>query len=65
MLIPTNKLRFIKRSVKEIGRAQPLEIRVLQQYWDETVNLGWTEVSILAGTGQWRDVELVDDPDAS
>lgn len=60
MLKPTCKLRFIKRSVKEIGRETPLEIRVLQQFWEETINIGWADVSVHE-TGVWRDVELVDD----
>lgn len=61
---PTNKLRFIKRRVKvPVGgfgmTVQYQDVRVLQQWWAPTANLGWATID--TGQGEWRDVELVDD----
>jgi hypothetical protein len=66
MLRPTNKLRFVNRSVlvKSGYEQHPPkyeEVRVLQQFWEETINVGWAELSVNDKTGVWRDVELVDD----
>ena len=54
-MTPTNKLRFVKR--KAPGRtmesgtgyylSEVLEVRVLQQWWEE-----------FGGRGEWRDVPL-------
>ena len=59
-MIPTNKLRFVKR--KAPGRtmesgtgyylSEVLEVRVLQQWWEDE-DSNW-----LDPVGEWRDVPL-------
>lgn len=47
---PTNKLRFVERVVNEI------KVRILQQWWQPTISLGWGDITV--GEGEWRDVPL-------
>ena len=63
---PTTKLRFVKRRVKVPAggfgmTVQYQDVRVLQQWWEPFVTMGWVDVS--TGAGEWRDVELVEDAD--
>ncbi len=62
---PTNKLRFVRRSVPDptfgegIGRYQ----NILQQWWETipmgTVNLGWTgDIPLGEVKGEWRDIPI-------
>ena len=60
---PTSKLRFVKRKVP-VGPItgtppQYQDVRVLQQWWAPSVNIGWADIQ--TGDGEWRDVELVED----
>ena len=65
-MIPTNKLRFVEKTVSEWhspGFIATKTIHVLQQWWETashgTVNLGWGgEIAIGKVTGEWRDVPL-------
>lgn len=59
MLKPTCKLRFVKRTDR--NGSTTTNFRVLQQFWEETINIGWADISVNEKTGVWRDVELVDD----
>lgn len=60
---PTNKLRFVMRVIStsktENGITIGNNVRILQQWWEEsmTINLGWTgEIPTGQAKGEWRDV---------
>ena len=58
---PTNKLRFVKRTIPIHGEPHVVGrlTIILQQWWEEsmTINLGWTgEIPIGQAKGEWRDV---------
>lgn len=62
---PTNKLRFVKRTIPIHGEPHDPNgmvgrvTMILQQWWEEsmTINLGWTgEIPIGQAKGEWRDV---------
>ncbi len=60
---PTNKLRFVKRIVPNLrgtSRAPYTEVRVLQQWWIQSiVQMDWGDAEL--GPGEWRDVPLEDE----
>ena len=64
-MIPTNKLRFVKR-LQVTSRQNGLQketIHVLQQWWETvpmgTINTGWSgDIPLGDVKGEWRDVPL-------
>ena len=62
-MTPTNKLRFVERVIKtqkldltHNREDQDIKVRILQQWWQPTLSLGWADVSV--GAGEWRDIPL-------
>lgn len=62
---PTSKMRFVKRKmIVEPFSDEPVqyaEVRILQQWWEPYINLGWGDVA--TGQGEWRDVPLEEEED--
>lgn len=55
---PTNKLRFVRRSVpdKTFGENIAVYKHILQQWWAPKINIGWTDIE--TGAGEWRDIPI-------
>lgn len=57
-MTPTTKLRFVTREspFKKDGTEGWIKIKVLQQWWEPSINVGWADIP--TGNGEWRDVPL-------
>jgi hypothetical protein len=55
-MTPTNRLRFVERTIGEPNsESYWVKVRVLQQWWEDK------ESSRFEPTGEWRDVPLAEE----